>query len=278
MNQDETMQDLTVYDPQDFLSTHNEMVFPHRHSFYQVLYISSGTGLHVIDFEKYNTKQGSIYFLGPGQVHEWIFDASTEGTVINFSDGFFGAFLANGHYIDDFLFFTGNGTHSVMALDQEEQAFVQNVIGSVAREYQLCSECSTDLIRVYLLQMFLVLNRKLAGDQISPAHRHNYFLLRNFEKLVERHYIDKRLPKEYAEMLFITPNHLNALCKHSAGKSAGEIIRNRVLLEAKRLLINSANNISEIGWQLNFESNSYFTRFFKKYAGQTPEEFRRGLR
>jgi AraC-like DNA-binding protein len=59
------------------------------------------------------------------------------------------------------------------------------------------------------------------------------------------------------------------------GISAGEVIRNRVLLEAKRLLINLDLNIAEIGYRLNFNDNSYFTKFFKKYTGQLPEEFRK---
>ncbi len=278
LNQAEKPQDLTVYDLQTFLTEHENMVFPHRHSFYQLLYITSGIGRHVIDFEEYNSKAGSMYFLAPGQVHEWIFDEKIEGIIINFSDGFFGSFLANRRYIEDFPFFIGNGGYSSLELDPTEQIFVENSFKNINDEYQLCSDCSIDLIRTYLLQMFLVLNRKLTGNEIKQENGHNYFLLRNYEKLVEQYYIDKRLPKQYAEMLFVTPNHLNALCRHATGKSAGEIIRDRVLLEAKRLLVNSDNNIGEIGWQLNFESNSYFTRFFKKYAGVTPDEFRNGSR
>jgi len=92
---------------------------------------------------------------------------------------------------------------------------------------------------------------------------------------VEQHYPEKKLPKAYAEMLFVTPNHLNAICTATAGKSAGELIRERVLLEAKRLLVNSQMSIAEIGYQLNFEDNAYFSRFFKKYTSVTPEAFRK---
>ena len=100
-------------------------------------------------------------------------------------------------------------------------------------------------------------------------------VFRNFEKLIEQNFTTKRLPKEYVEILFVTPNHLNALCNQLIGKSAGDIIRNRVLLEAKRLLVNSNQNISEIAWQLKFEDNSYFSKFFKKNEGITPDEFRK---
>ena len=78
-------------------------------------------------------------------------------------------------------------------------------------------------------------------------------------------------------MLYITPNHLNACCKEVLGIPAGEVIRNRIVLEAKRLLVNLQLSISEIAYTLNFEDNSYFTKFFKKYAGVTPEEFRNSI-
>jgi AraC-like DNA-binding protein len=84
-----------------------------------------------------------------------------------------------------------------------------------------------------------------------------------------------KLPKEYAELLYITPNHLNALCRDLVGKTAGELIRERVLLEAKRLLTNLNITAAEIAYELNFQDNSYFSRFFRKYTGQTPEIFRK---
>ncbi|PTS97440.1 AraC family transcriptional regulator, partial [Pedobacter sp. HMWF019] len=73
----------------------------------------------------------------------------------------------------------------------------------------------------------------------------------------------------------ITPNHLNALCNDLLGKSAGEIIRERVILEAKRLLINLDLSVAEIAERLNFSDQSYFIKFFKKYEEITPEKFRK---
>jgi AraC-like DNA-binding protein len=84
-----------------------------------------------------------------------------------------------------------------------------------------------------------------------------------------------KLPKDYAEMLFITPNHLNALCRETLNTPAGEIIRNRVALEAKRLLTNLDLTITEIAYRLGFADNSYFTKFFKKQTNTNPEDFRK---
>jgi AraC-like DNA-binding protein len=99
----------------------------------------------------------------------------------------------------------------------------------------------------------------------------------NFRQLIETNYREKKLTKEYAAMLYVTPNHLNALSKDVTGLSAGELIRDRILLEAKRLLINAQINISQIAAELGFIDNSYFTKFFKKYVGFTPEIFRKQI-
>ena len=102
-------------------------------------------------------------------------------------------------------------------------------------------------------------------------------LLRTFRRLIDSHYRGLRLPKEYADLLYITPNHLNALCQDLLGKTAGELIRDRTLLEAKRLLTNAKMTATEIAYELNFKDNSYFNRFFKKNAGMTPDDFRKSL-
>jgi len=102
-------------------------------------------------------------------------------------------------------------------------------------------------------------------------------LLRNFRRLIDQHYLSIKLPKEYADLLYVTPNHLNALCQDLLGKTAGELIRDRILLGAKRLLTNADMTVAEIAYNLNFQDNSYFNRFFKKYVGITPDDFRKQL-
>lgn len=255
------------------ISFADDIDFPHRHSFYQVLYINEGSGEHTIDFEEYRIKKHTLFFLAPGQVHEWKMAPTSKGMLINFSELFFSSFLAKNNYIADFNFFLGNG-HSSYVDVSRNHALIKNLFVQMETEYEQCKDCSYDMIRVLLLQLFILVNRSVIGDAAIPSQRHNYFLVRSFQKLVEQYYTTKRLPRDYAELLFITPNYLNALCKKALGRSAGEIIRDRILLEAKRLLINSALFVNEIGWQLKFEDSSYFSRFFKKYAGVTPEEFR----
>jgi AraC-like DNA-binding protein len=132
-------------------------------------------------------------------------------------------------------------------------------------------------LRAELIQLFILVQSAVVAKQPAPtaAVTQKQQVLIAFRKLIDQHYKALRRPGEYAALLYITPGHLNALCQDLLGHSAGEVIRERVLLEAKRLLTNAGMTSTEIAYELNFQDNSYFNRFFKKYVGATPEEFRR---
>ena len=124
------------------------------------------------------------------------------------------------------------------------------------------------------MEILIEIDRSLK-DSSDLVSSYQSVLLDNFQTLIEQNFKSKKLPKEYAELLYITPNHLNALCKDKLGISAGELIRSRVVLEAKRLLVNKEISVTEIAYLLNFQDASYFVKFFKKYTEFTPEQFRK---
>ena len=93
--------------------------------------------------------------------------------------------------------------------------------------------------------------------------------------MVEKEYRAQRQPAHYATQLNITEKKLNGICKDNSGENAGNYIKNRVLLEAKRLLNNTNHNIKEIAYFLGFEDPSYFNRFFRAKTGLTAGDFRK---
>ncbi|MEZ2441221.1 helix-turn-helix transcriptional regulator [Chitinophaga sp. RCC_12] len=270
-------EDILVARFSDYLAAHRDIHFPHRHSFYHLAFFTAGGGSHTIDFEKFPVKPGQLYFMVPGQVHSWFFSGGIEGYVMNVSAGFFNAFLQDADYVERFPFFSGVSAEGVVQLPKAAIPVVTAQFEGMLKEMKGDQAYSQDMLRLQVLGMFIAVSRASRQGETRQELPHNYVLLRNFRKLVEQHYMQLRLPKEYAALLYVTPNYLNAFCRHMLGKSAGEIIRDRVLLEAKRLLINADMSIATIAYQLNFADNSYFTKFFKKYAGTTPEEFRKHI-
>ncbi len=268
-------EDITAEDFAHYLGRHPNLKFPHRHSFYHLVYFTKGSGTHSIDFETFGVVPGQIYFMIPGQVHSWFFDGTVDGYIINFSESLLHSFLREGTYLEQFLFFNGVAADGVVQL-KKEKAAVEKLLQQIVTETEGKAAMSNEMIRVCLLALFIHVAREAAPVKTKQSAGTNLVLLRNFRKLVEQHYNHQRLPKEYAAMLYVTPNHLNAMSSDLLGKPAGEVIRDRVLLEAKRMLVSAGASVAEIAWQLNFKDNSYFTKFFKKYTGMTPELFRAG--
>jgi AraC family transcriptional regulator, transcriptional activator of pobA len=258
-----------------YLKVHKNLHLAHKHSFYHLILFTEGGGTHDIDFHKFQVRPYQIYFMIPGQVHSWSFEGPVDGYVINFSVSFFQSFLIKPDYMEQFPFFNGIIEDSVIDLPGEIQPQVKTYFEQLVHESELSQPYGFDMVKSIMLQLFYTIGRISFEEQTSKTTSYNYKLLKNFQRLIENHYGTLRLPKDYAEMLYITPNHLNALCSDLLGMPAGEVIRNRIVLEAKRLLVNLDLSISEIGYKLNFSDNSYFSKFFRKQAGMTPEEFRK---
>lgn len=267
--------DLLVSRFASYLKSHRNLHLAHKHSFYHLVFFTKGSGTQTIDFQQVPVKPYQIYFMIPGQVHNWAFKGEVDGYIVNFSVPFFQSFLLKANYLEEFPFFTGIVDDSVIDIPAGAQAQIIKLFEQLICETEEPKPLADDMVRALMLQLFITVARTGMARGNKAIPHYNYTLLRSFQKLIEKNYTTLRLPKEYAELLYITPNHLNALCNDVLRMSAGEVIRNRIALEAKRLLINNDLTVLEIANQLNFTDNSYFTKFFKKQVGSTPEEFRR---
>jgi AraC-like DNA-binding protein len=103
-------------------------------------------------------------------------------------------------------------------------------------------------------------------------------IVRQFKSLIDENFVNSTQVTQYADMLYVTPGHLNDLIKTVTGKTAKQIIDERRILEAKRLLFWGEHSVKEIAGRLNFEDDAYFNRFFKKHTGNTPALFQRQIR
>lgn len=247
----------------------------HNHTFYHLAFFTKGSGRHIIDFEEYEIGRGMIYFMRPNQVHHWNFDSDIKGYIVNFSPTYFDTLLINSSILTQFKFLEGSLQNQVFTLGENEIFEVENLLNIILREQESKESSAHLLIATYLLQLFIKISRKNDSTPLQQvavgAHQ---TIFNEFIKLVEVNYKQLKLPKAYASLLFTTPNQLNLICKELVGNTAGKIIRDRMILESKRLLINFQLNISDIAAALNFSDTSNFIKFFRKYVGITPEIFR----
>lgn len=276
LNTDQILKDLISVEPfGGYVSRNPHLQGIHTHSFYHLTYFRKGKGQHTIDFHTYPVTNDSFYIMQPGQVHNWEFRADeAEGIVINFAPFFFDTLRLSSGLLAQLPVFAQLHTGTItFAEGDKDRAWA--VLEQILEEKDK-GGTQTYLYMASLLLQFLV----LAGRQIKTAdanalinHIH-YPLFKEFEQLTELHYRQKRLPRDYAEMLFVSPHQLNIICKQFSGIPAGMYIRNRLLLEAKRLLVNFELHINEIAFELDFSDASNFGKFFRKYTDMTPEQFR----
>lgn len=258
-----------------YAETHRNLHTVHGHSFFHLVFFTEAKGKQTIDFQSADVHSGMIYFMIPGQVHSWQFEGKPEGYVINFSPDYFKSFLLNTAYLSEFSFFDGVFNKQIIDIPDLKMKQIEDIFESLLRETNNKQTHEDELIKMLILQLFIAVDRLSVDTATQKDKSIAHGAVKAFQLLIEKHFIDTRLPKEYAALLFLTPNHLNSICMKLIGKSAGQMIRERVILEAKRLLINLDLNISEISANLHFKDQSYFTKFFKKYETVTPENFRK---
>lgn len=253
---------------------HYNVEYPHRHDFfYEVLYIKKGSGKYVIDFQEYEIKPETLFFVSPGQVHE-----------IHYSEDIYGyIFLFN----EDFLSISGNENYtslfdglvnSAEALSVHSTKLSENFTSVFLQAIENASENDnfSETICRNCLSTILLMSARSARDR-NPVYSHKSKgaeLVRKFKSLVNEKYAEYLSVKDYAHLLSVTPGHLNETVKMLVGINANGIIDNKLLVEIKRLLAYTEMDISEIAFRFNFKDQSYFSRFFKSKTGFTPKEFR----
>lgn len=243
---------------------------PHRHTFYQILYVKRGAGIHKIDFKDHQITDHQLFFIAPGQVHHLTFDSASEGMLINFDESLFSEFLVRSEHIDNYPFFNKNGKYSSYQLNDSDQEIFEVL-------HRIEQTVDIKLRRIYLLELFTQVHQNYHQTTDSEDLSSAQELVSRFEKLIENNFDLHHYPKFYAKELFVTPNYLNSVCQKVRHYTAGELIRQRIVLESKRLLSNSQLSISEISYLTGFEDNSYFTKFFKQNTGLTPRQFRQQM-
>lgn len=252
---------------------HHSITKPHKHDFYLSVLFTKGHGTHDIDFNSYTIKPGSLFFMLPGQTHNWELSDDIEGYIFFHTKTFYNLLFPNKR-LDEYPSFYLRDNLKHIQLKAEEQLIYENYFKTILEEYRTSNSLKYRKLGLLIDLIYIDSNRLKIQPQFNTDKTNTQMLYyKKLQLLIDKHYMTLKKPKDYAQKLNITVKHLNKIVTNLLNKSTSELINERIILEAKRKISHGELTIKEISYQLNYEDYSYFSRFFKKNTGLTPTEF-----
>jgi AraC family transcriptional regulator, transcriptional activator of pobA len=247
---------------------------PHRHSYFEIVWITSGAGVCGIDLERHTVRNDAIYLIPPGHIHFLQTEEHARGFVISFGQEFI--HLASGLSSDVAQLKLSKSDSSVFVVeDQNEKIDMQNILACMKKEFLTYSLLRSGIMSGWLRIFLSYLNGLTRQKTINTDQSKNLELVKNFYACLEKDFLKKKMVVDYANDLFISPNYLNEIVKRVSGFTASHHIQQRIVLEAKRLAIYSTSSMKEIAYLLGFEDIAYFSKFFKTFSGSNFRDFKR---
>ncbi|WP_026210312.1 helix-turn-helix domain-containing protein [Flexithrix dorotheae] len=246
---------------------------PYRQDFFQIALLTYvGKSRININTDWLELGEHPLWFIVPGQVVSWVRDQDIAGYNISFKKEFLMKAIPN--LIEDFPFLKMS-ENQVLMMTQDELNYLLYDAKRMVSVFQNPHPYQEKMLEGMLVSILyyckaIYERHKSTENNLSRGQ----VITQRFENLVEKMYIDTKNVSDYADVLNITPSYLTTMIKLQTGKSAKDIIQERLLLESKSLLKFSDLDIAEIGYRLNFQEPTHFTRFFKKLSGTTPNQFR----
>lgn len=257
-----------------------ERSHPHAHDYFQIIWFKSGSGNHQVDFHSYNVFDNAIFFIGKNQAHA--FDAEVyDGFVISFSESFI---VQKDTDVDFFLkcsMFNNPFQQPSCCVGSGREYKLDEYIAQMQAELNEPDYFGQEeLLRLYLKAFLIQIQRRrieieeIAGSTAPFVVDDKKNMMIRFVNLVEDNYSTGLTVAEYASRLHISTRTLSDLTLQLVKKTPSAIIQDRIILEAKRLLLHSAMQVNEIAYRLGFSDSSYFVKYFRKHTHMTPSNFR----
>ncbi|GAA5021948.1 AraC family transcriptional regulator [Marivirga lumbricoides] len=250
---------------------HHFTNFPHKHDFYLIILFTEGNGKHEVDFETFEVEPGTLFILKPGEMHYWELSEDIDGYVFFHSRDFYDNRNVTSN-LKDFEFYASFQSSPYVKLDGEALINLKSLMLELVLENEKNEMLKWEKIHSLITLVYIHISREYRPTRKVKSIAYLQ-LVRKFEDVLESNFKNLKLASEYADLLNITTKHLNRITKECFNKTSTQLISERVILEAKRMLMHSGYNVNQISEELGFNETSYFIRFFRKNTGVTPLNF-----
>ncbi|WP_109852489.1 AraC family transcriptional regulator [Aquimarina sp. AU58] len=247
---------------------------PHQLDFYLIAFYTQGETEHLVDFVWHKVKKYSLVYLAKGQVNAFKFKKDLKGFILLFTKDYFDKQLKNLPNDAVKRLFIPQLFKPIVQV--KENSNLRGYIELIYNEYHIGkNDFNKNAIIDALHTIILSKAEQIKKDQTEYLKESDKLILfLRFKTLLEEEYVKSRKADFYAQKLNITYKHLNVICKEITSSTAKSFINEFIILEAKRKLINSSIKSTELSFLMGFEEPSNFVKFFKKYTGLTPNNFK----
>ena len=261
-----------------YLSLYPFIKKQHFHDFYTVLLFTKGKSIIRINNDDYSVQPQTICLIAPNQMHSFEGIEEVEGIIFFFCQDF---------YVEEFSFIRllnvfsctstidGNVCNPCINLSDKEFSPVIDIVKSIAHEYESFTPANNSAIIIRsLLNIMLLKLSELYEAKSGISNNGDTIFIHGLSHLVDSYFIKEQHIGFYTSAFNVSEKQLNDICNRRFNCGLKKILQDRLMQEARKLLLSSELSVAEIGYKLNFEDNSYFNKVFKNKTGLTPKRFR----
>ena len=241
---------------------------------YKVYWIKEGKGTYLIDFKSYSFKDNTLLFLSPGQVFSVESDKIKQAYVLSFVSDFYCIEAHDKEIACNGVLFNAVHDNPFVSANEKEALKLDFVINQLKDEFKNHEKAQYDMLQLYLKQ-FIIHSVRIKNDVAFKTDEEASVLIKNFNVILEQNFRTIHAVSVYAERLGVSPKTLSKHFQNKNNLSPSTLIKNRLILEAKRQLIYSDDSVKQIAYSLGFNDSAYFTRFFKKLVLKSPLQFKK---
>jgi len=249
---------------------------PAKTDYYELVFCLSGSYKRTIGHFVFDVYPHSIHLVSPAYIHSS--EESSEDLLlyrILFKKEFLTTNFLKENILDNLLDVNPDYP-PIYGVSEKSFISIKALYEKIKHESQEENAFHLPLIRLMVMELLYEMNRACEKCLLNST-RHlsrQYQLVNQFKKLVQDRFLTLKTVQEYANLLFLSSKYLTEIVKNETGQNALNVIHNRLFLEAQYLLSSSGLSVKEIADQLNFDNSSHFSRFFKRFAGVNPSEFK----
>jgi len=249
-----------------------------RNNYYSLIFVKQGTGTVKANFTSYELKEKSAFSFSPYQPFMFSLKGDFKGVAIHFHPDFFCIHKHQNEVACNGVLFNNIYNPPFITIGKKQEQQLDLIIEQLKNEIQNVALAQYELLISQLKILLIRLSRIKVEQQpqvaVDIGDNNQPFILQNLKEAIEDNFKTKHTASDYANMLHISAKALARITKTHFNRTLTELISERIVIEAKRELYLTSKTVKEIAYELGYEDEYYFSRFFKTNADVSPQLYR----